>query len=268
MDDEETPRPVARDPWAAMRAATTARIGLGRSGDAPPMRAVLDFLHAHGKARDATHAALDVEAIAAAFAPEPVLRVTSAAPDRATYLRRPDLGRRLDDASRAMLREAKAGPFDIVFVISDGLSASAVRDHAVPFVKACLARITTWRVAPVVVATQARVALGDEVGEALGARLCASVIGERPGLSVADSLGVYLTYAPRPGRRDSERNCISNIHPHGGLSHDQAARKLAWLAGEALRREITGVTLKDDDGAIIDAKSEAPVIAPAREPPG
>jgi ethanolamine ammonia-lyase small subunit len=241
------------DPWGPLRQMTPARIGLGRRGDAPPLKAVLDFQFAHAKARDAVHAALDTGAIAAAFPDCLVLQVKSAAPNRAAYLRRPDLGRRLDAESRAMLQASAGAPCDLLFVISDGLSATAVRDHAVPFVQACLERITRWRIGPLVIATQARVALADEAGALLGARICASVIGERPGLSVADSLGVYLTYGPRVGRRDSERNCISNIHPHGGLTSAQAADRLVWLTAEALRRNVTGVTLKDDSG-------EAPLL--------
>ncbi|MDR3463265.1 MAG: ethanolamine ammonia-lyase subunit EutC [Beijerinckiaceae bacterium] len=239
---------TAPDPWGPLRHMTPARIGLGRAGDAPPLKTVLDFQFAHAKARDAVHAALDTEAIAAAFPGRAILQVKSAAPNRAAYLRRPDLGRQLDPDSRALLEASAGSACDVVFVISDGLSATAVRDHAVPFVQACLERFTRWRIGPLVIATQARVALADEVGALLGARICASVIGERPGLSVADSLGVYLTYGPRVGRRDSERNCISNIHPHGGLTSAQAADRLLWLTGEALRRNVTGVALKDDGG--------------------
>ncbi|GJD34979.1 ethanolamine ammonia-lyase subunit EutC [Methylobacterium aerolatum] len=240
------------DRWAALRRATPARIGLGRTGDALPLRPMLDFQLAHAQARDAVHAVLDVEALAAALPPHPVLRVHSAAPDRPTYLRRPDLGRRLDDASIATLEEAAAARaqdggqgFDLVFVIADGLSAKAVASHAVPVIHACLALLDGYRIAPIVLAEQGRVALGDPVGERLGARLSVVLIGERPGLSVADSLGLYLTYGPRPGRRDSERNCISNVHGRGGLTPDLAAAKVAWFVREALRRGLTGVALKD-----------------------
>jgi ethanolamine ammonia-lyase small subunit len=240
---------VPQDPWERLRLMTPARIGLGRSGDAPPLKAVLDFQFAHAKARDAVHTGLDTKALEAAFPGRPVLQVKSAAPHRTAYLRRPDLGRQLDPESRALLHASSGTPCDFLFVISDGLSATAVHSHAVPFVQACLERMTHWNIGPLVIATQARVAFADEAGEILGARICATVIGERPGLSVADSLGVYLTYGPRPGRRDSERNCISNIHPQGGLTYTQAAGKLVWLTGEALRRNLTGVALKDDGGA-------------------
>jgi ethanolamine ammonia-lyase small subunit len=240
---EEPPRTGApvKDPWARLRATTSARIGLGRVGDAMRTTDVLAFQLAHGRARDAVHTPIDIEAIASAL-PAPPIIVKSQAPDRATYLRRPDLGRRLDPACRGLL---EPGGYDAVFVIADGLSASGVQLHAVPFLTACMERLKSWNVAPVVIATQARVALGDEIAAGLGARICAMLIGERPGLSVADSLGVYLTYDPKVGRRDSERNCISNIHP-AGLRYEQAAEKLVWLMTEARNRKLTGVNLKDD----------------------
>lgn len=242
------------DPWAPLRATTTARIGLNRTGDAPGLDAVLSFQLAHARARDAVHTSLDSAALAEAIAPAPVVHVCSQAPDRATYLRRPDLGRRLDPACRDRL----TGPCEVAFVLADGLSAIAVQRHAPPFLRACLDRLTGWDIGPVVIATQARVALGDEIGAALGARLCAVLIGERPGLSVADSLGVYLTWQPQPGRRDSERNCISNIHA-AGLSYDAAADMLVWLITEAARRKLTGVGLKPQTGAdLIAAMQSSP----------
>ncbi|CCG06687.1 Ethanolamine ammonia-lyase light chain [Pararhodospirillum photometricum DSM 122] len=175
----------------------------------------------------------------------------SQAPDRATYLRRPDLGRRLDPAS---LETLPTGTCDLALVIGDGLSAGAVQTWAAPTVHAILARLGSWSVAPLVLAAQARVALGDPIGERLGARLVAILIGERPGLSVATSLGIYLTYSPVTGRRDAERNCISNIHADG-LSPEAAADKLAWLATEALRRGLTGVALKEEAGAVLPGAS-------------
>lgn len=231
---------VNLDPWARFRAATRARIGLGRAGDALPTTALLEFQLAHARARDAVHGAVDFDALAGGLGE--VLHVHSAAPDRATYLRRPDLGRRLDAASRASLPR---GAWDAVFVIGDGLSAAAITDHAVAVVRATLARLPGWRVAPVVLARQARVALGDEVGEALGADLAVVLIGERPGLSVANSLGAYLTWAPRVGRRDSDRNCISNIHADG-LAHEAAGERLAGLMAEARRLRLSGIGLKED----------------------
>ncbi|PHK95580.1 ethanolamine ammonia-lyase [Pseudoroseomonas rhizosphaerae] len=229
--------------WERLRMATRARIGLGRAGDAPALRDVLAFQMAHAEARDAVHAPLDLDRLAADLAPLSFLALRSAAPDRATYLRRPDLGRRLAPGEAAKLQ---AGEHDIAFILADGLSATAVQHHAPALLRAALERLRPHRVAPLVVALQARVALGDEIGAALRARLCVVLIGERPGLSVADSLGVYMTFAPRPGRADSERNCISNIHGRGGLDHAAAADKLAWLAREALARGLSGVGLKEE----------------------
>ncbi len=234
------PEPVV-DPWAKMRLATRARIGLGRVGDAMPIGDVLEFQLAHAKARDAVHTALDVAALRARME-GPVIEVRSAAASRDIYLRRPDLGRQLHERCQA---ELTPGAYDAVFVIADGLSATAVMRNALPLLAAARARLTEFRIAPVVIVTQARVAIGDEIGERLGAKLCAILIGERPGLSVAESLGVYLTYAPGRGCRDSARNCISNIHGQGGLSADAAADLLAWLMREALRRGLTGVGLKE-----------------------
>ena len=243
------------DPWTRLRAATRARIGLGLAGDAMPLREVLAFQMAHALARDAVHAPLDIEALEAALHPHPTLRVRSAAPDRGSYLRRPDLGRHLHPG------EALApAPCDVVFVLADGLSATAIQRHAPAVFHACLERLPGWRIGPAVIATGARVALGDAVGEALGARLVAVLIGERPGLSVPDSLGIYLTYEPRAGRRDSERNCISNIHSAGGLTPALAAAKLAWLMREALSRRLTGTGLKDDADAA--ALAAAPSLPP------
>ncbi|MFD1330486.1 ethanolamine ammonia-lyase subunit EutC [Methylopila musalis] len=247
-DDAGTPKanaPKVADLWTPLRAATSARVGLGRSGDAQPLGAVLEFQHAHAKARDAVHTPLDADDLVAALKPFETITVTSQAADRSCYLRRPDLGRRLDPGSKPALEAAGDG-FDVVFVVADGLSATAVQMHAAAVVHAAAERLSGFTLAPVVVARQGRVALGDEIGEALGAKLCVMLIGERPGLSVAESLGVYLTYEPRKGRRDSERNCISNIHGKGGLTYALAADKLAWLAREALRRQVTGVKLKDD----------------------
>ena len=237
-------KPPATDPWAALRMATPARIGLGRTGDALPVRDVLEFQLAHARARDAVHRPLDAEAIQRAVEGSVVVR--SAAGDRATYLRRPDLGRVLHAECRTALdsMERPAVGWDAVFVIADGLSPVGVQRHAVPLMRASVARLAGWSIAPAVIATQARVALGDEIGALLGAGLCAVLIGERPGLSVADSVGAYLTYGPRPGRRDSERNCISNIHA-SGLSYDAASDMLAWLMTEARSRRLTGVQLKD-----------------------
>ena len=229
------------DPWIGLRATTRARIGLGRTGNALPIKDVLTFQLAHARARDAVHTPLDTEALAKAIAPLPAISVHSKAADREIYLRRPDLGRQLDTGCLI----APSGPCDVVFVLADGLSPTGVQRHAPPFLRACFDRLADWTIAPVVIATQARVALGDEIGTQLQATLCVMLIGERPGLSVANSLGVYITYQPRPGRQDSERNCISNIH-EDGLAYDAAADILVWLMTEARRRKLTGVRLKAD----------------------
>lgn len=234
---------MADDPWARWRAATRARIGLGRSGDALPTRALLDFELAHSRARDAVHSAVDFDALEQQLA-QPCLHVRSQAADRLTYLRRPDLGRRLDPAC-----DLPRGDYDLAIVIADGLSAKAVAAHAVPLLRACLAKLGGWRIAPVVLAGQARVALGDEIGARLNAACVVVLIGERPGLSAADSLGIYLTWHPQPGRRDAERNCISNIHG-GGLDYDSAARMVVWLLSEARRRKLSGTGLKLDTAAL------------------
>jgi ethanolamine ammonia-lyase small subunit len=235
-------------PLAPLRRFTPARIGLGRAGPALPTREVLAFGLAHARARDAVHAALDVprllaELAAAGVSPAPPV-VASAASDRATYLVRPDLGRRLAPGAADRL----AGPAALALVFADGLSALAVPRHAPPLVAALRARAPErWASAAVVVATQARVALGDEIGARLGAGLVALLVGERPGLGSPDSLGVYLTFAPRPGRTDAERNCVSNVRP-AGLSYEEAARRVDWLAAAALARALTGVALKDESG--------------------
>ncbi len=242
---------VVLDPWTAFRSLTPSRIALGRTGHALPTREVLRADEAHARARAAVHAPLDMErlcsAIAALPGSEAPLRVTSAAPNRQAYLLRPDLGRRLSVESReelAALTDDIVG-CDMVVVIGDGLSTSAVQRHAVDVVaaiqKACPQGVRLGRT---VVATQARVALGDEIGQLLKARLVAMLIGERPGLSCQESLGIYLTWQPQPGRTDAERNCLSNIHP-GGLSAADAATRLWWLAREAARLSATGIALKD-----------------------
>jgi ethanolamine ammonia-lyase small subunit len=231
------------DLWAVLRRHTSARIGLGRAGDSVPTARLLEFEAAHAAARDAVHTPIDRAAVQAQLDGLPTVSVRSAASDRSQYLQRPDLGRRLDRECEGAL---EPGGFDVAFVIADGLSARAVHDHAVAVLMTTLDRLRGWTVAPVVLATQGRVALGDEIGERLGAALVVVLLGERPGLSAADSLGIYLTANPKVGRRDSERNCISNVHPPDGLGYAAAAGKLVQLMHEARRLGVTGVTLKDD----------------------
>ena len=256
---------LAAEIWARLRQATGARIGLGRRGDAPPVSEVLALQLAHARARDAVHRAMDCEAIEAALSPAPVLRLHSAAPDRATYLRRPDLGRRLAPEAAALLSATER---QVVFVLADGLSAAAVEAQAAPLLRACSARLGGLMAQTVVLAEQARVALGDEIGERLGARMVVVLIGERPGLSVAVSLGAYITHAPRVGVRDSERNCVSNIHPHGGLGIEAAADRIAWLVREGLLRRLTGVALKEDAGNSLGDGAGSGLLPPRDVGPG
>lgn len=237
------------EPWAGLRRYTDARIALGRVGGSQPMQAVLDFRLAHARARDAVHRSLDVAGLCERLGAleYPLMQVTSRAPDRLTYLQRPDLGRQLaQDAHERLICPAPA-ECDVVVVLADGLSALAVERHAPPLLEAVLPRLRAqgWRIGPLVIAEQARVALGDETGYALAAEFVVVLIGERPGLTSPDSLGAYLTYRPRTGRRDCERNCISNIRPEG-LSCEEAADKLLYLLGAARRMGRTGVALKDD----------------------
>jgi ethanolamine ammonia-lyase small subunit len=247
------------DPWHALRRFTAARIALGRTGVSQPTAAQLDFQLAHARARDAVHLALDSAALArdvAAAWPEapPCLMLHSAAADRHVYLQRPDLGRRLDDASRALVarRNAAAGtrPCDLAFVVADGLSALAVMRNAAPFLGALRTRLQAepWSIAPIAIVQQGRVAVGDEVGELLGAKLVVVLIGERPGLSSPDSMGLYITWAPAVGLTDERRNCISNVRPDG-LRHEEAAARLHYLLAQAHQRQLTGVGLKDESGA-------------------
>lgn len=232
--------------WASLRRHTQARIGLGRAGAALPTRHRLELQAAHAAARDAVHSPFDADAVAAALTGVPTVRVRSAAADRFTYLQRPDLGRRLDPAARAGLTR---GDWDLVLVIADGLSSRAVHDHAAAVLRRAVSLLPGWRIAPVVLAEQARVALGDDIAAALGAAMVVVLIGERPGMSAADSLGAYLTYRPEPGRTtDADRNCLSNIRPPLGLSYDEAAARLTALMRRARELRLTGVGLKDESG--------------------
>lgn len=240
--------PVEPNAWLGLRKFTQARIALGRAGDSLPTQAVLDFGLAHAQARDAVHVPMEADHIEAQLVEIglPVLHVQSDAKDRHDYLVRPDRGRRLNEKSRQLLVEKKPPPpVEVVFVVADGLSAIAPTRHAVPFLQSILRKLAGWRIAPIVVACQSRVALGDEVGEIFDAEIVAMLIGERPGLSSPDSLGIYLTYRPRVGRSDAERNCISNVRP-GGLDFEGAAFKLHYLMENARRLKLSGVDLKDD----------------------
>jgi len=235
------------DCWGSLRALTPARLALGRVGASLPTDEVLRFGWDHAQARDAVQIRLDADLLEPAIAGLGLttLRVASRATDRAIYLMRPDLGRRLKTDDAQALEQGAGSGCDLALVVADGLSALAVQRHA----PALLAEVTRavpadWRLSPVVIATQARVALGDEIGERLCAGMVAMLIGERPGLSSPDSLGIYLTWQPRVGRTDAQRNCISNIRPEG-LGYAQAAHKLVWLCREARQLKLTGVGLKD-----------------------
>ena len=235
---------VVQQFWAELRKTTQARIGLGRSGNALPTREVLDLATAHAAARDAVHEPLDVETLTAQVREigigEPVV-VRSRAASRAEYLRRPDLGRLPEES--LVLAET---PADIGFVLADGLSPLAVAKHGAALLAELVAQLGgRYTLAPPVIATQARVGLGDYIGHRAGYRTLLVLIGERPGLSVADSLGIYLTHHPRPGRTDADRNCISNIHPPDGLGYADAARIAAGLVTGARELGRSGVDLKD-----------------------
>jgi ethanolamine ammonia-lyase small subunit len=227
----------------SLRQYTSARVGLNRAGSALATDEVLEFQLAHAQARDAVHAALDVSSLLAGLRDRqlPFCVVHSAAPDRASYLRHPDLGRRLSSESAA---ELAAAPCDVVFVIADGLSALAVARHALPLLDEVLSLLNhQWSTGPICVVEQGRVAIGDAIGAALQAKISVVLIGERPGLSSPDSLGVYITWAPQRGRTDAERNCISNVRPEG-LGYATAAKMLAFYLHQSRSQKMTGVGLK------------------------
>jgi ethanolamine ammonia-lyase small subunit len=252
------------DPWNQLRSLTTARIALGRSGGSLPTRERLDFQLAHARARDAVVSPFDAEDLAARLrllTPE-VLVVDSGVADRAEFLRRPDLGRELAPASRNALAQAAARlpPFDLAIILSDGLSTLATASHGAPLVAALLPSIhqSGWTLAPLIVARYGRVALQDEIGALLKARVSVMLLGERPGLGSADSLGAYFTHGPRPGRRDADRNCVSNIR-EGGLTIADAAAKLHYLLAKSFDLGLSGVQLKDDSTGLLGCASVAQV---------
>ena len=257
---------MSKDPilsWNALRARTSARIGLARTGDTMSGAHVRQFRHAHLRAR---HAVSTVMEAARLGLDRPWVEVESAARDRDEFVRRPDLGRQLCADSRARLAQgghdpATAGPapFDIVFVIADGLSARAAERQAAGVLSGVLPLLADWRVAPLVVAHRARVALGDEIAACLGARSVVVMIGERPGLECAESLSLYMTWNPHPGMRDSARNCISNIHGQGGQSPVTAANRLAWLLKNARQCGYSGVNLKDET-RLIEGAASSPAL--------
>ena len=237
------------DPWQQLKSFTRARIAIGRVGSSLPTKEVLDFGLSHAMARDAVHLALDIEALEADINAQEfsTFQAKSMAPDRASYLLRPDLGRRLQEQSLMRLQNInQTKPIDFLIVVGDGLSSLAVSRHVAPLLAEMRNHIPNdWHTGHVVIASQARVAIGDEIGQALNAKMVAMLIGERPGLSSPDSLGIYLTFNPKLGLSDADRNCISNVRPEG-LQYAAAAKKLLWLAKEAMRLQVTGVALKDE----------------------
>ncbi len=250
---------LVENPWQVLREYTDARIGLGRAGVSLPTRAHLEFQLAHARARDAVHLPLDFvqlqqdleQALLQAGLKGPVLKLASQANDRPQYLQRPDYGRQLSVASREWLvqwlTDSQPAAFDIAIVVADGLSSLAVQRHAAPLLGSLLASLadTPLRVGPVVMVEQGRVAIGDPIGEILKARMLVMLIGERPGLSSPDSLGIYFTWQPASGKHDANRNCISNVR-HEGLRYEEATHKLMYLLLEAGRRQLSGVALKDE----------------------
>ncbi|SNC59964.1 Ethanolamine ammonia-lyase light chain [Marinobacter sp. es.048] len=260
---------VIANPWRRLSAWTDARIGLGRAGISLPTHEMLAFQLAHAQARDAVHLPLDTSALMKdlaelterrkALLPHEPVHLQSQASDRIIYLQRPDLGRRLSQKScEALDRLGHTGdsPVDLALVVADGLSSYGVQENAVGFLEALLATLEvddqTWELAPLTVVSQGRVAIGDDVGHRLNARCVVVLIGERPGLSSPDSLGLYLTWQPGPGLTDASRNCISNIRP-AGLSFEEASRRLGYLLREARRQEVSGVPLKDrSEETVID----------------
>jgi ethanolamine ammonia-lyase small subunit len=263
MDDTEISQ-NPENPWLDLRRLTPARIALGRSGTSLPTRAQLDFQAAHAQARDAVHLPFDHGAITEQLTAKgrESLLLHSAAVDRNAYLQRPDLGRKLDEESVQKLTDyvqAHPGGVDLAVVVADGLSSLAVHRHTLPFLARMEEQATAegWALSPIVLVEQGRVAVADEIGERLGAKMVVMLIGERPGLSSPDSLGLYFTYAPKVGLTDASRNCISNVRLEG-LSYGMAAHRLLYLMREACRRQLSGVNLKDE-AELQTLESDAPV---------
>jgi ethanolamine ammonia-lyase small subunit len=240
---------VIEDPWSKLREKTAARVALGRAGGSLPTAAVLGFAGDHAAARDAVYSQLDVAALRSAALPLGLASVVlhSRAESREQYLQRPDLGRRLDAASASALQSQAAGEVDVALIVGDGLSALAAQLHAVSVLKHLLPALRNrgFLTSPICIVLQSRVAIQDEIGELLCAKLAVMLIGERPGLGTADSLGAYMVYQPAIGKTDADRNCVSNIRP-GQLHPQAAADTLAWLIEQSLRRRLSGVQLKDD----------------------
>ncbi|MGZ3767703.1 MAG: ethanolamine ammonia-lyase subunit EutC [Mucilaginibacter sp.] len=253
MDKVEPGQKPQDDPLSALREFTAARIGIGRTGASIPLKQSLEFKLAHAHARDAVYSELDIDKLSADLKQFdlPVLQLHSQAAYREQYLQRPDLGRLLNEESISQLNDHSFNGIDVVVVIADGLSATAVNSNAVGLLKILIPQLQSagLKIAQLCLVKQGRVAIADDIGMHLRARLSLILIGERPGLSAADSLGAYLTFNPRPGLTDESRNCISNIRPHG-LHLKPAAKKIFYLMQEALKRKLSGVGLKDNAGLL------------------
>lgn len=258
------PKLVTENPWQKLKLFTSARIGLGRAGNSIPTNEQLSFQLDHARAIDAVHKALDVEKLLSQISQSTVLAnaianppsvVSSKATNRIVYLQRPDLGRQLSEASWQLLvdnRDASGKEVDLAIVIADGLSSTAIQKHALPVVERLLEKLAVdtkynWSLAPLTLVTQGRVALGDDVGECLKAKITMMLIGERPGLTSPDSMGIYMTWEPKRGAKDSTRNCISNIRPEG-LAYDEASEKAFYLLSESIKLQLSGIKLKDRSG--------------------
>ena len=248
---------IIENPWALLKDYTDARIGLGRSGVSIPTSHSLAFQLAHAQAQDAVHLPLDVENIVEQLLVNDInkeishILLHSQAINRTTYLQRPDLGRRLDKNSSEILKKIKANDnafYDLSIIIVDGLSSLAIKENAINFIKKLMTALKEdkqkWNLSPFSIVQQGRVAVGDEVGELLKTKISIVLIGERPGLSSPDSLGLYLTWNPKVGLSDASRNCISNIRSEG-LSYEEAVKKTMYLLKESRRLELSGVNLKD-----------------------
>ena len=259
MTGDPADRGLRPDPWHGLTGRTPARVALGRAGGSLPTAELLRFALDHAEARDAVHEPLDTPAVVAGLRAlgRDVLTVGSLAQNTAAYLRFPERGRRLADADRARLAAVAGEGCDVALVVADGLSAAAVHRNAVPLVGELLPRLAGRSVGPLVVARHARVAIQDPIGHALRARCAVIVLGERPGLGTADSLGVYLVFAPGPGKTDADRNCVSNVRP-AGLPLAAAAGTVAYLIDAAISRGLSGVSLKDD---------RTPLLTPNAVPP-
>lgn len=241
---------ISEDPWSKLRTFSKARIALGHVGGSLPLREVLDFKLAHANAKDAIDSVLNLESLLGQIETFglPIFQVCSQINNRKEFLKRPDLGRRLSNKSVEDLKTIKQ-TFDLVIILADGLSAEAINSHAVETLQNLLPKIQDKYSVAVVLASQARVALADEIGSLLSAQMTAIFIGERPGLSSPKSMGIYTTFKPTIGLTDESRNCISNIH-EDGLSYHEAAEILHYLINESFRRQLSGVNLKLDLGKL------------------